>query len=75
VQYGIAKKEAKKADAVAKNNAYERLYQRLNSKEGENEVFKLAWVRERQTRDLSSVSCIKDVDGKVLVKDNKMQER
>ena len=75
VQYGIAKKEAKKAVAVAKNNAYERLYQRLNSKEGENEVFKLARVRKRQTRDLSSVSCIKDVDGKFLVKDNKVQER
>ena len=26
VQYKIAKKEAKKAVAVAKNNAYERLY-------------------------------------------------
>jgi len=47
VQYKIAKKEAKKAMAVAKNNAYERLYQRLNSKEGENEVFKLARGRER----------------------------
>ena len=60
---------------VAKNNAYERLYQRLNSKEGENEVFKLARVRERRTRDLSSVRCIKDENGKVLVEDNKVQER
>jgi len=32
---------------VAKNNAYEKLYQRLNSKEGENEVFELARARER----------------------------
>jgi len=32
VQYRIAKKEAKRAVAVAKNNAYEKLYQRLNSK-------------------------------------------
>ena len=50
-QYRIAK-EAKKAMAVAKNNAYDKLYQRLNSKGGENEVFKLAGARERQTRDL-----------------------
>jgi len=47
VQYRIVKKEAKKAVAVAKNNAYERLYQRINYKEGENEVFKLARASER----------------------------
>jgi len=74
-QYRIAKKEAKKVVAIAKNNAYERLYQRLNSKEGENKVFKLARARERQTRDLSCVRCIKDEDGKVLVEDTKVQER
>jgi len=32
VQYKIANKEAKKAVAVAKNNTYKRLYQRLNAK-------------------------------------------
>jgi len=47
VQYRIAKREAKKAVTVAKNNAYERLHQRLNSKEGEREVFKLVKARER----------------------------
>jgi len=75
VQYKAAKKEAKKAVAVAKNNAYERLYQRLHAKGGENEVFKLARARERQTRDLSSVRCIKDEDGRVLVEDAEVQDR
>jgi len=75
VQYRIAKKDAKKAVAVAKNNAYEKLYQRLNSKKGENEVFKLARVRERRTRNLSSVRYINDDDGKVVVEDAKLQER
>jgi len=32
VQYRIAKKETKKAVAVAKNNTYKKLYQTLNSK-------------------------------------------
>jgi len=63
----IAKREVKKAVAIAKTNAYERLYQRLKSKESEKEVFKLARARERQTRDLSSVRCIKDEDGRVLI--------
>ena len=75
MQYRIVKKEAKKTMAIAKNNACERLYQRLNSKEGENEVFKLARVRERRTRDLSRVRCIKDEDGKILVEDTKVHER
>ena len=43
-------------------------YQRLNSKEGENEVFKLARARERRTRDLSSARCIKDEEDKVHVR-------
>ena len=47
VQYRMAKRESKKAVVIAKNNAYEGLYQKLNSKEGENEVFKLTRVRER----------------------------
>ena len=46
MQYRIVKKEAKKAVALVKNNAYEKLYQRLNSKEGESEVFKLARARD-----------------------------
>ena len=75
VQYKIAKREAKKAVAVAKNNAYERLYQKLNVKGGENEVFKLARARERRTRDLGSVRCIKDDEGRVLVDEAKVQER
>ena len=74
VQYKNAKNEAKKAVAVAKNNAYERLFHRLSAKGGENEVFKLARARERRSRDLSGVRCIKDEDGRVLVEDTKVQE-
>ena len=75
VQYKTARKEAKKAVAVAKNDAYERLYQKLDSKGGENEVFRLARARERQTRDINTVRCIKDEDGRALVEDAKVQER
>jgi len=74
VQYNIAKREAKKAVAIAKNNACERLYQKLNIKGGENEVFKLVRARERRTRDLGSVRCIKDEEGRVLREDAKIQE-
>jgi len=75
VQYRNTKKEAKKAVAVAKNNIYERIFHRLNAKGGENEVFKLARARERRSRDVSGVRCIKDEDGRVLVEDAKVQGR
>ena len=65
MQYRTVKKEAKKGVMVAKNNAYERLYQRL----------KLARARERRIRDFDSIRCIKDENGKVLIEDTKLQER
>jgi len=40
-----------------------------------NEVFRLAKARERQTRDISTVRCIKDEDGRALVEDVVVQER
>ena len=52
IGYKAAKKVAKKAVAIAKSQAFDRLYHRLGMKEGENEAFKLARARERKTRDL-----------------------
>jgi len=75
VQYRIVKTKAKKVVAVVKNNAYERLYKRLDSKVGEREVFKVERAKERRTRYLSSIRCIKDEDDKVLIMDTKLKER
>ena len=47
----------------------------MGTKEGEREVFKLARVRERRTRDLGVVRCIKDEEGKVLTEDADIKER
>ena len=55
--------------------AYDRLYQRLETKEGEKEVFKLARAKERRTRDLGVVRCIKDENGKVLFENAEIKER
>ena len=61
--------------AVAKSQAFDRLYHRLGTKEGEKEVFKLARARERKTRDLGVVRYIKDEEGKVLTEDAEIKER
>ena len=55
--------------------AYDRLYRRLGTKEGEKEVFKLVRARKRRTRDLEVVRCIRDENGKVLFKDAEIKER
>jgi len=70
-----AQKVAKKAVAAAKSLAFDRLYHRLGTKEGEKEVFRLARARARKTRDLGVVRCIKDEDGKVLYEDVEIKER
>jgi len=64
--------EAKKAIANAKNIAYGMLRKRLEFKEGENEVFKLARGRERKLRDLDYVRSIKEECSKVLIEDTKV---
>jgi len=73
--YKAAKKLAKKAVAITKNNAYERLYQKLETKEGEKDVFKLVRARERKIRDLRCIRCIKGEDGRVLVEEMENRER
>jgi len=69
------KKTGKKAVTLVKDNAYERLYQKLKTKEGEKDVFKLASAREKKTRDFRNVKCIKGDASKVLVEDEKIRKR
>ena len=54
---------------LAKNKAFERSYQRLETKDGEKDVFKPGKARERKTRNLKNVRCIKDEDDRVLVEE------
>ena len=69
------KKITKKAVTLAKNNAFERLYKKQETKEAEKDVFKLARVREKKTRDIGNIRCIKGDDGKILVDETEIRER
>ena len=63
--YREASKEAKKSIAIAKEHAFEELYDKLDSKEAPKIIYKLAKSRARRTRDLTYIF-VKDRDGKIL---------
>ena len=73
--YKLAKKEINKVMKKAKANVYQDLYDRLDSKDGENDIYRIARMREKKTRDLGTKKCIKDHNHKVLVKDTDIKER
>ena len=51
------------------------LYNRLGTSEGDKDIFKLAKIGERKSKDLDHVKCIKSNDQKILVKDNDIKEK
>ncbi|KAM0012376.1 hypothetical protein Hdeb2414_s0053g00753601 [Helianthus debilis subsp. tardiflorus] len=57
--YKKAKRKAKKAVTEAKNTAYKQMYERLERKEGEHDMFKFSKARERRRQDLGVVKFIK----------------
>ena len=54
---------------------YQDLYEQLDFKEGEKDIYRIARMREKRTRDLDTIRCIKDHNHKVLVKDTNIKER
>ncbi|KAL6532562.1 hypothetical protein OROHE_013984 [Orobanche hederae] len=74
-RYKKARTEAKKAVRNARSKVNKELYARLDTKEGEKDIYKLARMREKKTRDIGKVKCVKDTDQKILVQDKEIKER
>nr|GEW11148.1 hypothetical protein [Tanacetum cinerariifolium] len=74
-RYKEAKREAKKAVARVKEKAYEDLYKRLDSKEGENDINKIANAKDKRKRDLGIMRFIKDRDGRSIVNEDAIRRR
>ena len=68
-------KKPKKVIRDAKFKTYDDLYDKLGTKNGEKDVYKLAKLRERKTRDFNHIKCIKNKDSRVLVQEEEIKER
>ena len=60
---------------MARNEAYEELYKKLETKERENELFKIAKQRNRQSKDVRQVRVIKSKTGEMLMEEEKVKQR
>ncbi|KAL6742028.1 hypothetical protein Aduo_015228 [Ancylostoma duodenale] len=78
--YCEAKKAAKKAVAVAKAAYYDDVSRKLNSKDGERLIYRLAGFRERNAEDMEkfhgiNINDINDENGQLLMDRKKVMER
>lgn len=65
-EYKEMHRKAKVEVAKAKQGAYDDLYARLGSEQGETDLYRLARQRDRDGKDMQQVRVIKDRDGSVL---------
>ena len=56
-----------------KGRTYKDLYRRLSTKEWEKDIYRMATIRERKTRDFNQVKCIKDEMEHLLVKEDEIR--
>ena len=50
------------------------MYQELNTKEGEDKMYKIAKARQRSRQDKQSTNVIKDKGGKILVEEEEIKD-
>ena len=73
--YKEKKSKAKKAVLMAKERAYNDLYARLETKEVEKELYRLAWKRDRAGKDVLHVRILKDEKSNVMVNSEAVLKR
>ena len=60
---------------MAKGRAYDDLYARLETKEGEKELYRLTRHRDIEEKDVQHVRVIKDENGNVMINSEAMLKR
>jgi hypothetical protein len=70
-----ARRNTKKAVSEVRGQTYTELYRKLDTKKGENDVYKMAKLRERKTGEFNQVKCIKNEADRLLMKDKEIKNR
>ena len=73
--YKEKRSKTKKAVAMANGCAYDDLYARLETKEGEKELYRLARQRDGAEKDVQHVRVLKDENGNVMVSSETVLKR
>ncbi|KAI5606596.1 hypothetical protein C0J50_2095 [Silurus asotus] len=74
-EYKEMREQVKRDVAKAKEKAYEELYKRLDTKEGEKDLYRLARQRDRAGKDVLQVRAVKDGEGNVLTSEESVLRR
>ncbi|KAK3519801.1 hypothetical protein QTP70_006182 [Hemibagrus guttatus] len=74
-EYKELQRRVKREVSKAKQKAYDELYTRLDAREGEKDLYRLARQRDRDGKDVQQVRVIKDRDGRVLTSEESVQRR
>jgi hypothetical protein len=68
-RYKVVKKTAKQTVSEVSGQMYDGLYQRLDTKEGEKDIYRMAKSKERKMRGIIQIKCINDATERLLTKD------
>ncbi|KAK3515449.1 hypothetical protein QTP70_021407 [Hemibagrus guttatus] len=71
----VLKEEFVRNVLEVKRVSYDELYTRLDTREGEKDLYRLARQRDRDGKDVQQVRVIKDRDGRVLTSEESVQRR
>ena len=71
--YTEANKAAKRAVAMANEDLYDKVYTKLDTREREHIIYKLARSRDRRSRDISDIAYVKDEGGTILRESGKIK--
>ncbi|KAK3535326.1 hypothetical protein QTP70_007935 [Hemibagrus guttatus] len=74
-EYKELQRRVKREVSKTRQKAYDELYTRLDTREGEKDLYRLARQRDRDGKDVQQVRVIKDRDGRVLTSEESVQRR
>ncbi|XP_051779618.1 uncharacterized protein LOC127526820 [Erpetoichthys calabaricus] len=74
-EYKEIRRKVKRGVAKAKEKVYDELYERLDTKEGERDLYRLARQRDQAGKDVQQVRVIKDKDGNILASEDSVLSR